>query len=70
MSDLTKGSSKIAWDDHFSSEFTPSNSNRQRPVDRQSIINVFGQRVQNYNIWEDVRINRYKLKDGNELWLN
>lgn len=70
MSDLTKGSSKIAWDDHFSNEFTPSNPNKQRQVDRQSIINVFGQRLQNYNIWEDVRINRSKLKDGNELWLN
>ena len=69
MSDLTKGTSKIAWDDHFSSEFTPSNPNRQRAVDRQSIIDVFGKRLQNYNMWEDVRINRSKLKDGNELWL-
>jgi len=70
MSDLTKGSSKITWDGYFSTEFTPSNSNKQRPVDRQSIINIFSKRLQNYNIWEDVRIHRSKLRDGNELWLN
>tara|TARA_B100002052_G_scaffold97742_2_gene90312 strand:- start:4301 stop:5941 length:1641 start_codon:yes stop_codon:yes gene_type:complete len=70
MSDLTKGTTKIAWDDYYSHEFTVANANKQRPVDRQKIVEIFAKRLQNYNLWEDVRINRHRLQDGDELWLN
>ena len=70
LSDLTKGTTKISWDDHFSHECTPFNTNAQKPVNRQDILNILAKRLHNYNVWEDVRVNRSKLIDGDEPWLN
>lgn len=70
-SDIVKGTTKIAWDDFYTHEFSPSNQHKnQRPISRQFIVDVFTNRLKNYNIWEEVRTNRSKLIDGDAPWLN
>lgn len=70
LTDIQRGVSKSIWDGFYVSEFSPFSSNKPRPVSRENIMKVMQERLKNYNIWEEVRINRDKLIDGKEKWLN
>jgi glycosyltransferase involved in cell wall biosynthesis len=70
LTDLRRGSSKSIWDGFYVSEFSPFSSNKPRPISRNDIVQIFESRLRNYNAWEDIRVNRSKLIDGEEKWLN
>jgi hypothetical protein len=54
----------------YVSEFSPFSSNKPRAISRNDIVQIFESRLRNYNAWEDIRVNRSKLIDGEEKWLN
>lgn len=70
LTDLKRGTSRSVWDGFYVSEFSPFSSSKPRPVSRNDIAQVLEARLKNYNAWEDIRINRHKLIDGEEKWLN
>ena len=70
LTDLRRGSSKSAWDGFYISEFSPFSSNKPRAISRNDVVKIFESRLRNYNTWEEVRVNRSKLIDGEEKWLN
>lgn len=68
--DLNRGMTRSGYDEYFTSELAPSSDSKQRPISRKNILDTFKSRLQNYNVWESVRVDRSKLKDGAEKWLN
>lgn len=70
LTDLLRGSSRSVWDGFYVSEFSPFSSNKPRPITRENTLKVLEARLKNYNAWEDIRMNRSKLIDGGESWLN
>jgi len=69
LTDLNRGVSKAGWDGFYTSEFSPFSSNKPRPFGRDSMLKIFESRLQNYNIWEEVRLDRSKLIDKGKSWL-
>jgi glycosyltransferase involved in cell wall biosynthesis len=69
LTDLQRGISKASWNGFYVSEFSPFSDNRPKPMNREIIFKTFESRLQNYNIWEEIRINRSRLIDRNAKWL-
>lgn len=69
MTDLSRGMSKGAYDGYYVSEFSPFSSNKPRPITREAILKTLQARLQNYNIWEQLRIDRSQLANGDNEWL-
>jgi glycosyltransferase involved in cell wall biosynthesis len=69
QTDLQRGVTKASWDGFYVSEFSPLGNNRPKAINREGVIKTFEQRLQNYNIWEEVRLNRSKLTDHGAKWL-
>ena len=69
LTDLQRGITKSSFDNFYVSEFSPYSANRPRPITRQEIIKIFENRLQNYNICEDVRGDRSKILEKDTKWL-
>lgn len=69
LTDLKRGLSKSGFDGFYVSEFSPFASNKPRPINRETVMKMFEARLQNYNIWEETRIDRSRLIDMEEKWL-
>jgi glycosyltransferase involved in cell wall biosynthesis len=69
LTDLKRGLSKSAFDAFYISEFSPFASNKPRPINREIILKLFESRLQNYNIWEETRLDKSRLIDLEEKWL-
>lgn len=69
LTDLQRGITKSSFDNFYVSEFSPYSANRPRPITRQEIITIFENRLQNYNICEDIRGNRSKIIEKDIKWL-
>lgn len=69
MTDISRGMSKTTYDGYYVSEFSPFSNGRPRAVDRDGILKILQGRLQNYNIWEQVRIDRSNLKQEDNEWL-
>ena len=67
---LCRGATRMNFDGFFTSDFSPGNDGKHSPVDRQHLVNFMKKRLENYNIWETVRVDRSKLIDGKAKWLN
>jgi glycosyltransferase involved in cell wall biosynthesis len=70
LTDLNRGVSKSCWDGFYTSEFSPFSSNKPRPINRETILNIFKNRLNIYNSFEDGRVNRSKLTGDCEKWLS
>ncbi len=69
LTDLHRGVSKAGWDGFYTSEFSPFSANKPRQINREAVFKLFESRLQNYNIWEEVRLDRSKLIDRDKKWL-
>jgi hypothetical protein len=69
LTDLKRGLSKSGFDGFYVSEFSPFASNKPKPINRETVMKMFEARLQNYNIWEETRIDRSRLIDMEEKWL-
>lgn len=69
LTDLQRGMSKSAWDGYYISEFSPFSGNKPKPMNREIIVKIFESRLQNYNVWEEVRLDRSRLIDKEQKWL-
>lgn len=69
LTDLQRGMSKAGWDGFYVSEFSPFSSNKPRGINREAVVKIFESRLQNYNIWEEVRMDRSRLIDKGKPWL-
>lgn len=70
LTDLHRGMSRASWDGFYVSEFSPFSSNRPRPINRDIVFKTYENRLQNYNIWEEVRLDRSRLIDKDAKWLS
>lgn len=69
LTDLQRGMSKSTWDGYYISEFSPFSGNKPKPINREIIVKIFESRLQNYNMWEEVRLDRSRLIDKGQKWL-
>lgn len=69
LTDLQRGISKSVWDGYYISEFSPFSGNKPKPINREIIFKIFESRLQNYNMWEEVRLDRSRLIDKGQKWL-
>lgn len=69
MTDIIRGMSKTTYDGYYVSEFSPFANHKPRAIDRDTIVKILQGRLQNYNIWEQVRVDRSSLKEGDSEWL-
>lgn len=70
LSDIQRGMSKNAYDTYYVSEFSPYSSNRAKPITKQAILDVFKNKLHNYNVWESIRLDQSKLNKSEAKWLN
>jgi len=68
--DLNRGITKQLVDGFYVSEFSPLAQPKPQPFNREFMVKIMKQRLENYNIWEQVRSNRSLLIDWKESWLN
>jgi hypothetical protein len=69
LTDLHRGLTRVAFDGYYTSEFSPFGESKPKPINRDMIIKMFTNRLNNYNQWENARVNRSQLKKE-EKWLN
>jgi glycosyltransferase involved in cell wall biosynthesis len=69
ITDLLRGSSKGSYDGYYTSEFSPYSNNKPRGINREIVLKMFESRLTNYNMWEQVRNDKSKLKSEGTEWL-
>ena len=60
---------RSSFDGYYSSEFSAFSQSRPKPFTRENVIKLLMNRLENYNRWENARVNRSKL-GREEKWLN
>jgi glycosyltransferase involved in cell wall biosynthesis len=69
LRDLNRGSTRSVIDSYYISEFSPFAPQQNRPINREILAKEFKARLHKSNIWEQARIDRSILIDGDEEWL-
>ena len=69
LTDLHRGMTRSSFDGYYSSEFSAFSQSRPKPFTRENVIKLLMNRLENYNRWENARVNRSKL-GREEKWLN
>jgi len=68
--DLNRGVTGGSFDGFFSTENSGISEPKKTPLTREKLLKFFKRRLENYNIWESVRMDRSRLIDCEESWLN
>ena len=69
LRDLNRGSTRSIIDSYYVSEFSPFAPQQNRPINREMLVKEFKGRLHKSNVWEQARVDRSILIDGDEEWL-